>query len=93
MGSGVGLGRAGFEDLACEEQELVGVDLLGLPAVEPAQELFELVLELAVEVGLLAERREQLADQPVGGLDVVGQREIGVDRRHTINTHADRRCD
>jgi hypothetical protein len=55
--------------------------------------LFELMLEFVVEVGLLAEGRDQLADEPVGGLDVVGQWEIGVDRRHTIDTRADRRCD
>ena len=87
------LGRGGFEDLAREEQELVGVEFLGLPAVEPAEELFELVLELFVEVGLLAERREQLADEPVGGLEVVGEWGVGVDRRHTISTPDDRRCD
>ncbi len=93
MGSGVISGAAGFEDLAREEQELVGVELLGLLAVEPAEELFELVLEFFVEVGLLAEAVEQLADEPVGGLDVVGQRCVGIDGRHTINTDEDRRCD
>jgi hypothetical protein len=82
-----------FEDLACEQQELVGVDRLGLAAVEPAEELFKLMLELAVEVGLLAEGLDQLADEPVGGLKVVGKWDVGVDRHHTINTHADRRCD
>ena len=51
------------------------------------------MLELGVEVGLLAEGREQLADEPVGGLEVVGEWGVGVDRRHTINTDADRRCD
>ena len=78
-----GLSRAplrGFEDLAREEQELVGVELLGLAAVEPAEELFELVLELVVEVGLLAEGREQLADEPVGGLEVVGEWGVELDR-------------
>ena len=37
-----------------EEQELIGVDPLALLAVALAQELFELVLELGVEMGLLA---------------------------------------
>ena len=98
-GSGVGfefgrcLGSGRFEDLAREEQELVGVELLGLPAVDPAEELFELVLEMGVEVGLLAEGREQFADEPVGGLEVVGEWGVGVDRRHTINTHGEHRCD
>ena len=56
---GVGSGAAGSgcrQDLAGEEQELGGVELLGLAAVALAQELFELVLELLVEVGLLGER-------------------------------------
>jgi hypothetical protein len=29
----------------------------------------------------------------VGGFDIVGQWGIDLDRRHTINTHHDRRCD
>jgi hypothetical protein len=29
----------------------------------------------------------------VGGLDVVGKWGVGIDGRHTINTHGDRRCD
>jgi hypothetical protein len=29
----------------------------------------------------------------VGGVEVVGQWDVGVDRHHTINPHADRRCD
>ena len=77
-----GVRSGGFEDLPREEQELVGVELLGLAAVEPAEELFELVLELFVEVGLLAEGREQLADEPVGGLEVVGQ--WGVEYRSVV---------
>jgi hypothetical protein len=94
---GRGFGRrlrcGGFEDFACKQQELVGVERLGLAAVEPAEELFELMLELVVEVGLLAEGLDQLADEPVGGLDVVGKWDVGVGRQHTINTHDDRRCD
>ena len=93
LGRCLGLRCGGFEDLAREEQELVGVELLGLPAVEPAEELFELVLEFGVEVGLLAEGLEQLADEPVGGLEVVGKWGVEFDRRHTINTDDDRRCD
>ena len=94
---GRGFGRrlrcGGFEDFACKQQELVGVDRLGLAAVEPAEELFELMLELVVEMGLLAEGLDQLADEPVGGVEVVGKCYVGVDRHHTINTHAERRCD
>ena len=39
------------------------------------------------------ERRQQLADEPMGRLEVVGEWDVGVDGRHTINTHDDRRCD
>ena len=78
LGSRFGLGRdlsrAGLEDLAGEEQELVGVELLGLLAIEPSEEQFELMLEFFVEVGLLVQALEQFADEPVGGLDVLGQR-------------------
>jgi hypothetical protein len=69
---------------------LVGVELLGLLAIEPAEEEFELVLELFVEMGLLMQALEQLADEPVGGLDVLGQRSVGIDGCHTINTDEDR---
>ena len=93
VGFGRHLGSARASRISREEQELVGVELLGLAAVEPAEELFELVLEIVVEVGLLAEGREQLADQPVSGLEVVGKWGVGVDRRHTISTDDDRRCD
>jgi hypothetical protein len=51
------------------------------------------MLELVVEVGLLAEGPDQLADEPVGGVEVVGKWDVGVDWHHTINTHDDRRCD
>ena len=44
--------------LVREEQELVGVELLALPAVEPAEELLELVLELGDELALLTQGRE-----------------------------------
>ena len=60
LGRRRGLGRRWArscrQDLAGEEQELGGVELLGLAAVALAEELFELVLELLVEVGLLGER-------------------------------------
>ncbi|MGZ3357235.1 MAG: hypothetical protein ACXVBO_20600 [Isosphaeraceae bacterium] len=56
-----------------EEQELSGVDSLALPAEAVAEELFELVLELLVEMGLLMERREQLADELMGRFQVVGK--------------------
>src|SRR5262249_46003649 len=74
-------------------QKLAGVELLGLPAVDPPEGLFELVLEVGVEVGLLAEGGEQFADEPVGGLEVVGKWWVGVERRHTTATDAGRRCD
>jgi hypothetical protein len=41
------------------------------PAEDPAEEMFELVLGLVVEVDLPAEGLEQLADEPMGGLEVV----------------------
>ena len=77
-GRRLGLG----EDLLREEQELVGVDLLGLLAVALAQELFELVLELGDEVGLLPQGLGQLADLAVGGVEVVGECRVVV--RHTF---------
>ena len=91
MGEGVvesGSGReaVGLEDLSGEEQELVGVELLGLLAVEPAEEEFELMLELLVEMGLPVQAGQQLADEPVGGLDVVGQRGVGIEGRHAVLT-------
>src|SRR3954469_20309756 len=62
------------QDFPGEEQELSGVDPLALAAVAVAEELFELMLELGVEVDLLAERLQQLADELMGGLEVVGER-------------------
>lgn len=56
-----------------EEQELGRVGPLALAAVALPQELFELVLELLDEVVLLAQGREQLADEPVSGVEVVGE--------------------
>jgi hypothetical protein len=69
---GIGLG----EDLPGEEQELGGVDPLALPAVAMAQELFELMLEFGVEVELLGERLQQLADEPMGRLEIIGERVV-----------------
>ena len=51
------------------------------------------MLKVCVEVGLLAEGREQLADELVGGLEVIGEWGVGIEGRHTIDTDADRRCD
>ena len=65
-----------------EEQQLVGVDLLALPAVALPQELFELVLELGDEVALLPQGLRLFADLAVGGVEVVGEcRVVG---RHTL---------
>jgi hypothetical protein len=89
FGLGRDLGRAGLEDLAGEEQELVGIELLGLLAVEPPEELFELVLEFLAEMGLLVEALRQLADEAVGGLDVLGQWGVGIDGRHALITDDD----
>ena len=90
LGHHLRLGRARFEDLACEEQELGGVELLRLLAVKSTQELLELMLEFLVEMGLLPERLQQLADQPVGGLDIVGEWGFGADGNHTLSTHGAR---
>ncbi len=68
---GFGVGSACRQDFLGEEQELSGVDLLGLLAVALAEELFELVLELLVEMELLAQRLEQLADELMGRFQVV----------------------
>jgi hypothetical protein len=98
-GLGLGLGRwlglrfGGLEDLSREEQEPVGIELFGFTAIEPPEGLFELMLEIGVEMGLLAEGLDQLADEPVSGLEVVGEWGVEFDRRHTINTDDDRRCD
>src|SRR5262249_45375080 len=68
-GRGLGL----RQDVLSEEQELVGIDRLGLAAVAVAEELFELMLELRVEMELLCERLQQLADELMGGLEVAGE--------------------
>jgi hypothetical protein len=68
---GLGLGLS--EDFLGEEQELSGVDLLALPAVALAEELFELMLELLIEMDLLVERREQLADELMRRFQVIGE--------------------
>ena len=49
-----------------------------------AQELFELVLELLVEVSLLRQRHQQLADELMAGVQIVGQ--FSGAGRHTIIT-------
>ena len=93
VGSG-GFGGRGFpgrQDLAGEEQELSGVELLGLAAITLAQELFELVLELLVEVSLLGERLQQLANELMAGLEVGW--EFAGRGRHAIITDRPSRCD
>jgi hypothetical protein len=54
------------QDLPGEEQELGRVDPLGLRAIALAEELFELVLELLVEMDLLRQRLDQLTDERRG---------------------------
>jgi hypothetical protein len=71
--SGLGLRLGLRQDLLGEEQELSGVDPLALPAIALAEELFELMLEFGVEMNLLAERLQQLADELMGRLEVVGE--------------------
>ena len=81
---GRGVVPSRLEELASKEQELVGVELLRLAAVDPSQELLELMLELLDEAALSAHGLEQLGDELVGRLQVGGQ---FVGRlRHTINT-------
>jgi hypothetical protein len=72
--SGLGLGFGLRQDFLGEEQELSGVDPLTLPAVALTEELFELMLEFGVEMDLLAERLQQLADELMGRFEVVGER-------------------
>jgi hypothetical protein len=59
------------QDLLSKEQELRRVNPLALPAEAVAEELFELVLEFLVEMDLIAEGGEQLADELMGRLEVV----------------------
>ena len=59
------------QDFLGEEQELSGVDPLALLAEAVAEELFELVLKLLVEMELLVQRGEQLADELMGRFQVV----------------------
>ena len=66
-GSGLGL----RQDLLGEQQELSGVDLLALLAVALAKELFELMLELLVEMNLLTKRLQQLADELMGRFQII----------------------
>ena len=84
-------GFPGRQDLAGEEQELSGVERLGLSAITLTQELLELVLELLVEVGLLGERLQQLANELMAGIEVGG--EFAGLGRHAINTGHPHRCD
>lgn len=56
-----------------EQEELVGVELFGPGAVEPSQELFELMLEVLVQDGLLAQRFQKLADELMGGFQIGGE--------------------
>ena len=86
-----GRGLGGRQDLAGEEQELGGVDRLGLAAVPLAEEQLELVLELLGEVRLLDERLQQLADELMAGLQVGGQ--FAGRGRHAIITHRPARRD
>ena len=82
MPGGFGLGLR--QDLLGEEQQLRGIDALGLGAVALAQELFELMLEAGVEMELLGERLQQLADELVGGFEVVGEWVVWGDHREII---------
>src|SRR5437667_8147692 len=76
-GTWLGLGRFGRlglgKDVGGEEQELVGVDLLTGSAEPLAEQSFELVLHVAEEESLLAERFEQLSDEAVAGVQVGGE--------------------
>ena len=47
------------------------------------------MLEFLVEMGLLVEALQQLADEAVGGLDVLGQWGVGIDGRHVLITDDD----
>ena len=69
--AGVGSGLGLRQDLLGEEQELSGVDLLGFLAVALPKELFELVLELLVEMDLLTKRLQQLADELMGRFQII----------------------
>jgi len=68
------LGRLGLgEDVGGEQQELVRVDLLAGSAQPLSEQSFELVLNVADEEPLLAERFEQLSDEAVAGVQVGGE--------------------
>ena len=59
------------QNLLGEEQKLSGVDLLGFLTVALPQKLFELVLELLVEMDLLTKRLQQLADELMGRFQII----------------------
>src|SRR5262249_32981320 len=69
LGSRRGLGLS--QDFLGEEQELGRINPLALAAVALAEELFELMLKFGVEMNLLAQRLQQLADELMGRLEVV----------------------
>ena len=69
--SGCGSGFGLRQDLLGEQQELSGVNPFALLAVALAKELFELMLELFVEVNLLTKCLQQLADELMGRFQII----------------------
>ena len=72
-GSRGGIDPGCFQDLAGEQQELVGVELFGPSTGYPPQELFELMLELFIQASLSRQRLQQLANELMAGLQISGK--------------------
>jgi len=77
------LGRLGLgEDVGGEQQELVRVDLLAGSTEPLSEQSFELVLNVADEESLLAERFEQILDEAVAGVQVSGKLDGPIFHKH-----------
>ena len=70
------------KDVVHRTDTLIGIDPLALATITLPQELFELMLELGDEVGLLPQRLDQFADLAMSRIEVAGECRVVV--RHTI---------
>ena len=85
IATGCGVGSASARArISWAKAELSGVDPLALLAVALAEELFELMLEFGVEMDLLAECLQQLADELMGRFEIVWEWVRGGD--HPLTT-------
>ena len=93
IGSGAISGPPASRISRAKSRSLVGVELLGLLAVEPAESCSSWCWSLSLRWVCWCKLDQQLADDPVGGLDVVGEWGVEIEGRHTLLTREDRRCD